>query len=355
MKSKVLIVDDTYTSRETLEVLLEPQGYTLLTAENGLQALKLAKETKPDLILLDVMMPGMDGFEVCRRIRATPEIAQIPIIIITALDDNSLRLEGIEAGADDFLTKPFNRHELSSRVRTIARLNRFRLLLEQRESLQAMAERLVSAQERERAHISGMLHDELGQLLTVELMDIRDIQSIPGLSEELFNRLENLHTQTKEIAEKIRNMAHELRPVLLNTLELKPALQAHCSKFSNNSHLPIHTDIDDAVNGLTDVQKVIIYRTLQEALNNIIKHANATQAWVELNCEEEKIILTVQDNGKGFPEGKLTDGIGITSIRERLSMAGGILKLRNGKNGGAIVEAMLPGKTSGAQSTKEWK
>lgn len=126
-------------------------------------------------------------------------------------------------------------------------------------------------------------------------------------------------------------------------------------QFSNNSHLPIYTDIDDAVNELNDVQKVIIYRTLQEALNNIIKHANATQAWVELSCEEERILLTVQDNGKGFPEGTLTDGIGITSIRERLSMVGGILKFCNGKNGGAIVEAILPVKISELQSKKEEK
>ncbi len=348
MNSKILIVDDTYASRETLETLLQPQGYKLIMAENGLQALDLAAKTQPDLILLDVMMPGMDGFEVCRRLRATPGLAEVPIIIITALDDNSLLLEGLESGADDFVTKPFNRHELSARVRTITRLNRFRTMLEQRESLRTMAERLLTAHEEERAYVSGLLHDELGQMLTAELMDIRDLQSTPNVSpEKLFARLESLYAQTQEISTKIRNIAHELRPSVLDTLGLKSALQAHCSKFSNNSHLPVHTDIDDALDDLLpDVQKIIIYRTLQEALNNILKHAGATQAWVELSSEDGRVTLTIQDDGSGFPDGSTTGGIGITTMRERLSMVGGALQLRNGKNGGAILEATLPGRTN---------
>src|SRR5690606_24842412 len=107
------------------------QGYKIMSAHNGPAALQKADEMMPDLILLDVMMPGMDGFEVCRRLRAAPKLAEVPIIILTALDDRASRLRGIEAGADDFLTKPADRQELRLRVKTILRLDRYRTLLTQ--------------------------------------------------------------------------------------------------------------------------------------------------------------------------------------------------------------------------------
>ena len=111
-KSTVLIVDDEPSGRKNLKVLLMPQGYNIAVACNGAEALQLAAELLPDVILLDVMMPDMDGFEVCRRLRANPVLAEVPVIMLTALDDRSSRLEGIEAGADDFISKPFDRTEL---------------------------------------------------------------------------------------------------------------------------------------------------------------------------------------------------------------------------------------------------
>lgn len=128
----VLIVDDEPVGREALEGPLYAQGYHLIFAENGAQAIDQAIQHLPDLILLDVMMPDMDGFEVCRRLRANPLLADAPILMVTALDDRSARLRGIEMGADDFISKPFDRLELRARVATITRLNRYRrILLEQ--------------------------------------------------------------------------------------------------------------------------------------------------------------------------------------------------------------------------------
>lgn len=130
--SLILIVDDTATGRDILEALLQSPAYQLAFAGNGAEALVQAEALTPDLILLDVMMPGMDGFEVCRRLRANPRLAEIPIILVTALDDRASRLRGIEAGADDFVTKPFDHAELRARVRTITRLNRYRRLVDER-------------------------------------------------------------------------------------------------------------------------------------------------------------------------------------------------------------------------------
>lgn len=130
--STILIVDDNAAGRETLEYMLAKHNYQLDFATNGKEALKKASEYPPDLILLDVMMPEMDGFEVCQRLRNDPLLSEVPIILITALDDRESRLQGIEAGADDFISKPFDRTELRARVRTITRLNRYRRLLAER-------------------------------------------------------------------------------------------------------------------------------------------------------------------------------------------------------------------------------
>lgn len=138
-KSTILIVDDEIVSRYTVEALLSSEGYELVFAESGEEALEKAVELVPDLMLLDVMMPGMNGFEVCQRLRANPRLAELPVVMVTALDDRESRIKGIEAGADDFMSKPFDRAELRARIRTITRLNRYRRLVETEEQLAYLA------------------------------------------------------------------------------------------------------------------------------------------------------------------------------------------------------------------------
>lgn len=134
-QTTILIVDDDEMIRHTLEALLDGD-FQLYFASNGIDAFAMSMQIRPDLILLDVMMPHMNGFEVCRRLRATPELAEVPIIMITALDDREARLQGLRDGADDFITKPFDSIELMARIQTITRLNRYRSIVEQRDQLQ---------------------------------------------------------------------------------------------------------------------------------------------------------------------------------------------------------------------------
>ena len=117
----ILLVDDLAANRETLAEMLVADGYRLAEAADGPTALRLAVEAPPDLVLLDVMMPGMDGLEVCRRLRADARLAEVPVIMVTALNDEALRLAGLEAGADDFVSKPFKPDVLLARSRAVLR------------------------------------------------------------------------------------------------------------------------------------------------------------------------------------------------------------------------------------------
>lgn len=135
---KILIVDDDIVACETLASLIRSDHYDIQIATSGKIAIELALKSVPDIVLLDVMMPEMDGFEVCRFMRENPTLKNTPIIMVTALDDRESKLRGIETGADDYITKPFDRLELRLRVKTIAKLNRCQCILEEKEKLEQL-------------------------------------------------------------------------------------------------------------------------------------------------------------------------------------------------------------------------
>ena len=122
MSARVLVVDDVLLNVKLLEAKLASEYFDVVTARSGPEALGVIREANPDIVLLDVMMPGMDGFEVCRRIKQDDAVAHIPVVMVTALDQLSDRVTGLEAGADDFLTKPVNDVALFARVRSLVRL-----------------------------------------------------------------------------------------------------------------------------------------------------------------------------------------------------------------------------------------
>jgi adenylate cyclase len=142
--ARLLVVDDTASNVKLLADVLGSRGYTVLTATGGPEALALMEREPLDLVLLDVMMPGMSGYEVCRKIRDNPATAMLPVVMVTALDPGQERVKGIEAGADDFLTKPIHQPELLARVRSLLRI---KALHDQLTALNRSLERRVDEQD----------------------------------------------------------------------------------------------------------------------------------------------------------------------------------------------------------------
>ena len=121
----VLVVDDVRGNVQLATALLEREGYTVTAASTGRDALDAVARDQPDLILLDVMLPDLDGFEICRRLKADAATRLLPVVLLTARSDTAARIHGIEAGADDFITKPFNPPEIRARVRSLIRIKRY--------------------------------------------------------------------------------------------------------------------------------------------------------------------------------------------------------------------------------------
>jgi signal transduction histidine kinase len=356
MTSTILIVEDDPGSRQALQAILSTGGYVVEAAENGKIGLQKAAALLPDLVLLDVMMPEMDGYEVCRRLRADPRLAEVPVVMVTALDDHDSRLRGLEAGADDFLSKPYDSGELRARVRTITRLNRYRSLLDERQRLQialdelsrknreleTLSRRIVEVQERERRTVAVELHDEIGQNLTA--LKILTAQCANPSSPEVPEKLRQARKIIEDLITRVRNMSLNLRPSMLDDFGLYPALTWLADKVGEDAGLNISTNFTEFNDQRfpADVETAI-FRIAQEALTNTARHAHAQNVRIELTAPNSAPLFMIQDDGVGFdPEHAGRNGhysTGLSGMHERARMAGGYLEVEAAVGHGCTVTA----------------
>ena len=153
MPARILVVDDQRANVEMMAGVLKARGYAVSTAHDGEQALAQVREIRPDLVVSDILMPNVDGYELCRRLRGAPETALLPVILVTSIDAHGERIKGLEAGADDFLAKPVNWEELFARVRSLLRV---KALQDELKELNAQLEKRVREQVAQLARLSRL-------------------------------------------------------------------------------------------------------------------------------------------------------------------------------------------------------
>jgi len=176
MSARILVVDDILPNVKLLEAKLKAEYYDVLTATSGPEALEIAEKEKPDVVLLDIMMPGMDGFEVCERLKANPATVHIPVVMVTALTDATDRVRGLESGADDFLSKPVNDTALMARVRSLVRL---KMIIDEWQVREKAANQLgaidgdktIMAESVENAHVLVVEDNQMETSKMVETME----------------------------------------------------------------------------------------------------------------------------------------------------------------------------------------
>jgi signal transduction histidine kinase len=292
---QLLIVDDEPMARRTMEMLLLREGYELVFAEDAYSALAQLDDELPDLILMDVMMPGMDGFELCDKVKRNPNWRHVPIILVTALDSKQDLAQGIDAGADDFLHKPYNGLELRARVRSLLRIKQRHDELQ--EALQL------------RQDLSNMIvHDIRGPLSSIMIYCDLLLQELGGASETVdvirneAARLSGFLTDMLMMAK----MEHGRLRLMLTEVDLNELLTAVCETYVPMAALKeIHVvrQVESTSCPVT-VDANLMRRVLDNLVSNAIKFSpKASTITLKLAAESRGagVTITVADEGPGIP------------------------------------------------------
>jgi len=356
-KGTILVVDDIPENVRLLEAVLVPRGYEVIPASSGEQALKLMEEHDPDLVLLDVMMPGMDGYTVCRTLRANEETALLPVIMVTS-SIGPEKTEAIEAGADDFIPKPFNHGELLTRVKSLLRIKRYQdtikelnrtleervrsqvdAIQRQADELRASRARVVTAADAERRRIERDLHDGAQQYLVGLAANLRAAQDLierePDKARAILDELAGTVAQAMQ---EFRDLSHGIYPPLLQDRGLAEAL-ANAARG-----LPIPARVDPDGTGRYDpAVEATIYFCCVEALQNSVKHGGAgATATVRLWEENGDVYFEVADNGAGMDPAAPPAGRGLVNIEDRVGAMGGSVEIDSAPDRGTTVRGTIP-------------
>ena len=245
MPETVLIVDDRELNLELIAAYLEDLGCQVITATNGREALQVVEGRRPDLVLLDVMMPGLDGFEVCRRIKAQNSL--LPVVLVTALSQTSDRVHGLEAGADDFITKPVERIELVARVRSLLRLKGLYDRLDGAEQVMLSLARAVDAKDTfteshtERVGQSARLLGQAVGLSQATLQDlylggvVHDIGKI-GIPDAVLLKPGALTVEERDVMRRHVIIGEQIVSPLRSATALIPIVRHHHERFDGNGY-----------------------------------------------------------------------------------------------------------------------
>ena len=370
VRPRVLIADDNSDMRQYLARLLSEQ-YEVETVADGQEALRAAHEHSPDLIVSDVMMPILDGFELLKTLRAEEQTRTIPVVLLSARAGEESRVEGIQAGADDYLIKPFSARELLARVSgrlEISRLQRDResqlrvnqAELEQRvqertqellnasQELRELSARILQAQDEERRRIARELHDGAGQLIAALGMEASNLaKERERLSSRAASSLDNIESLVAQMTQDIRTMSHLLYPPLLDDVGLQSALREYVTGFAERSGIQVSLDISSQIERLDRDYELSLFRIVQECLTNIHRHSGSKTASIRIVQDDEAIALEVRDKGEGMPVERLSEiqsrgsGVGIRGMRERVLQLSGTMSIES-DGSGTRIHVVIP-------------
>lgn len=350
-RADILIVDDTLANLKLLSELLNRQDYKVRAAPNGMTALTAVETAPPDLILLDIKMPEMDGYQVCERLKAMPLAKDIPVIFISALEDTVDKVKAFTAGGVDYVGKPFQEEEVLARVESHLELSRLQKKLEQRnreleESLVslkkkqaevlALQKREVLSEERER--IMRDMHDGIGGQLVSTLAMLE-------AGETDINKIE---AALRAALDDLRLMIDSLDPLEEDQLTLALGMfRARILPRLEDCGLEVDWPVAD-LPGMDDLgpHKVLqVMRILQEAVTNVIKHAQASNLTFRArhvdNNSNNQTVIEVKDNGKGFSASDNQNGRGISNMHRRAESIGAEVELVD-EGDGVTMKFVLP-------------
>ena len=303
MKDRVLVVDDSPQNRMVAVGHLEAAGYEVDAVETGEEALAYLADNRSDLILLDVLMPGIGGFETCRRIKAMPQATGVPVLFLTALGDREATQPALDAGGDDLLAKPFNRAELLLRVRALIRQRR------QAEELAAQNQQLRKLEHDKRRVTQLVVHDLKGPATAL-------------LANSELLRAAKLESDLAEIVDDLAVAASTLDRTVRNLLDLSRADDVGLDVHIEALELPqLVEDVAGSLRGLGKLNQVgivtdlgvdrlvgdheLIRRMLQNLVHNAVRlSARGTEVRIRALPDAGAVLLRVEDQGPGVPEGE---------------------------------------------------
>ncbi len=307
---RVLIVDDNPKNIQVLGTILKNNDYLVNVAMDGLQALTVADKTDPDIILLDVMMPNLDGFETCKKLKTQEKTKDIPVIFLTAKTESQDIVTGFEVGAVDYLTKPFNSIELLARVKTHLELKFNREIIEQRNN-----------EYKELLHI--LCHDLINPFYSLSgFLDL--ILDDPKKLNEYAEFMKSSIESGLEIIDLVRKMRvlEDKNALEIMTFNLKKMMEESMAMFfqkAGQKNVKIDLDVDESINVKVD-RTSFVNSVINNLLSNAIKFSFPdSKIDVKAVKDGQKVNLSIKDHGIGIPEGLLNN---LFDVRKTTSRRG---------------------------------
>lgn len=355
LSGDILLVDDTLDNLKMLTALLHQRGYDVRGVTTGSAALMGATAQPPDIILLDINMPGMNGYEVCARLKGNSQTRHIPIIFISALDEAFDKVKAFAAGGVDYIAKPFQVEEVFARIESQLAVRRLQTQLYQRNNQLQSAERELSeALEKsrslndriaemtvveERNRIARDIHDSLGHALVALNIQLETALTLWDLDrEQAYASLQEAKQLGSSALAAVRTSVSAIRTEALQGKILEQALSGLLLEFQQATQIEPTVEIDLSY-PFPNAVNVAVYRIIQEGLTNICKHAQATAVHLALRATQQTLHLSLKDNGGGFCHDLQPSGFGLQGMRERAAALGGRLAVTGDVGEGCHIAA----------------